>query len=157
MHQMRRSDRAMTESEAWEFLKQQEVGRLGIIADSEPYVVPLNYVVLGESIYFHSAREGLKMEAIQRNPRVCFLVDQFIGIKHGAGACDFSAYYRSVMARGRAQLLQDIEEITGILNALTLKYARGQEFEPASSNGLMPTAVVQIHVEHISGKQLLPQ
>ncbi len=157
MHQMRRNDRAMTESEAWEFLKQQEVGRLAMIADSEPYVVPLNYVVLGESIYFHSAREGLKIEAMRESPRVCFLVDQLIDIKSGTTACDFSAYYRSALARGRAELLQDIEEKTRILNALTLKYARGREFEPASSDGLMPTAVVQIHVQHITGKQLLPQ
>ncbi len=157
MQPMRRSDRAMTESEAWEFLRQQAVGRLGLIADTGPYVVPLNYLVLGESIYFHSAREGLKMEAIQRCPQVCFLVDQFMGVSRAVRACDFSACYRSVIVRGRAHLLEDVEEKTRILNALTHKYAEDQDFKPAAAAAAMPTAVVKIRVDSISGKQLLPQ
>ncbi|MFO8060133.1 MAG: pyridoxamine 5'-phosphate oxidase family protein [Bacillota bacterium] len=156
MHRMRRSDRAMTESAAWQFLQEQQVGRLGLISDEEPYIVPLNYVVLDNSIYFHSAREGRKMEALQQSSRVCFLVDQLISISSAQRACDFAAFYRSVMVRGTAHLIEDADRKMQILNALTRKYAQDQAFAPAAAEAVMPTAVVQIRVDSITGKEKLP-
>lgn len=47
---MRRADRAMSREQALAFLKEGVVGRLGLICQGEPYVVPLNYVVIDDRV-----------------------------------------------------------------------------------------------------------
>jgi uncharacterized protein len=60
--------------ESRELLSQGRIGRLGCIADGFPYVVPINYLYDGESIYAHSL-PGRKLTAMRQNPRVCLQID----------------------------------------------------------------------------------
>jgi uncharacterized protein len=72
---MRRSDRELSLSEAREILKNGEYGILSTTStDGQPYGVPLNYCYLRDSIYFHCALEGHKLENIRENNRVSFCV-----------------------------------------------------------------------------------
>jgi nitroimidazol reductase NimA-like FMN-containing flavoprotein (pyridoxamine 5'-phosphate oxidase superfamily) len=53
---------------------QQEVGRLAIVEDDLPLIVPVNYAMVEESIVFRSAA-GTKLEAAVRNAKVAFEID----------------------------------------------------------------------------------
>ncbi|NMS24947.1 pyridoxamine 5'-phosphate oxidase family protein, partial [Vibrio parahaemolyticus] len=44
----------LSEEEAQELLQRNELGRLGCIVDDRPYVVPVNYLYDGDSVYIHS-------------------------------------------------------------------------------------------------------
>ena len=55
-------------------LNEQLVGRIGCNADGITYVVPVTYAYDGEYIYVHSEK-GMKTEIMQKNPEVCFQVD----------------------------------------------------------------------------------
>lgn len=154
MWSMRRSDRAMSMDDAWSLLRCLEVGRLGVISDGEPYVIPLNYAVIDDCIYFHSATTGRKIAAIQDSPRVCFLADEMIGIKKGQTACDFGTFYRSAVAWGEAVVVESTEEKLSALGALLLKYG-GDPTETIPVEALESTAVVRIRVQALSAKQCL--
>lgn len=72
---MRRKDRRITNAEALSILEKGEYGVLSTAsAKNEPYGVPLNYCVIDDSIYFHCALEGRKLDHIAANPRVSFCV-----------------------------------------------------------------------------------
>lgn len=59
-----------------EILNTCHVGRLGTIGkDGYPIVKPLSFAYHDGRIYFHTAKEGEKIEDIKRDNRVCFEVD----------------------------------------------------------------------------------
>jgi uncharacterized protein len=58
------------------------------------------------ALYFHSALEGLKLEILRDNPRVCATIIQDLG--YVPGRCSHA--YRSVVLRGRMGLVEDLEE-----------------------------------------------
>lgn len=56
-------------------LRTEYVGRIGCHAEGFTYVVPVTYFFNGHSILAHT-RDGLKVELMRRNPKVCFEVDE---------------------------------------------------------------------------------
>ncbi len=162
---MRRTDYEMTEQEEIDrLLAEAGHGYLGIItSDGWPSVVPLNYVVVDNRIYFHGAHEGQKMEALASNPRVSFtVVEDFAFIpshfRDPRFACPATQYYRSVMIRGRARIVDAAPEKAAALQALMEKLQPEGGFEPITAEApmyrksLRTTAVVAIDIEQIAGK-----
>src|SRR6056297_1130907 len=72
---MRRNDKKMDQNKALEILKNGEYGVLSTIGKNEYcYGVPLNYVYENNSIYFHSAKEGHKIDNLKLHQKVSFCV-----------------------------------------------------------------------------------
>jgi nitroimidazol reductase NimA-like FMN-containing flavoprotein (pyridoxamine 5'-phosphate oxidase superfamily) len=68
--EMRRKDRLLSNDEAREILERNDFGVLAVLGDAGyPYAVPLNYVFVDGSIYFHGARTGHKIDAIKKMKR----------------------------------------------------------------------------------------
>ena len=97
-----------------EILDTAKVLHLGLSVDDEPYVVPMNYGYCLENgkliLYLHSAVRGKKLDMIRRNPKVFFELDcdriPFAGEK----PCQYGLSYASVMGRGTARIVEDVEE-----------------------------------------------
>jgi len=97
MPEMRRKDKEIKERTVIEeVLRENDVGRLAMAVDNQPYVVPLNYVYYDGKVYFHSHKDGTKMVNIAKNPRVCFEVDSGEIVK-GDKPCDFTWKYMSAI------------------------------------------------------------
>ena len=88
------------------------VGRLGTNGkDGYPRIKPLNFVYLNGKIYFHSAKEGEKIDDIARDSRVAFEIDEPIGyVKSNDNPCSAKYLYRSLMIRGKAAIVTDEKE-----------------------------------------------
>jgi len=148
--ELRRKDRGITELEAWELLERGEYGVLSTIsADGAPYGVPLSYCVIDHRIYFHSAREGHKLENIAADNRLSFCVvgaTQVLPEK-------FSTRYESVIVFGRAAEVSDMEKQRA-LEGLVAKYSSG--FLEAGlkyiATDSQRTRVFRIDIETVSGK-----
>jgi len=65
----------MNRTEAHALLRESKLARLGCIADGEPYVVPINYALDGESVLLHML-PGRKLTAVRQHPRACLQVDR---------------------------------------------------------------------------------
>ena len=74
---MRRAEKEMKDRAAVEaLLGACAVGRLGTVGpDGWPMVKPLNFAYDRGRIYFHTAKQGEKVDHIRADGRVCFAAD----------------------------------------------------------------------------------
>lgn len=150
----RRKDRVMPEADSLRLIQTERVGRLAL-ADQEgqPYVIPLNHLLLDHTIYFHCALSGRKLDMLLENPKVCYEVDRFLGIKSGPTACEYGAFYESALVFGVARLVSDPLEKVRILNQLTAHHAApGALFAPVTESTAAKVAVVAVSIDQVSGK-----
>ena len=152
---MRRSEKAMTEKQARDFLKSKKVGRLGLANDDIPYVVPVHYVPVDNYLYLHSALQGRKIDYLTKNHAVCFEVDEFYGLDEAEEASKYSTFYRSVMISGTAILLKDFKDKQTALKHL-VQHCTGRDDLLIPTEAVKRTAVIQIDIEKMTGKQHLP-
>lgn len=138
-----------------EILANAHVGRLGTIGkDGYPIIKPLNFVHTGGHIYFHSAMGGEKIEDILRDDRVCFEIDVPIRYVKAAGnPCSAFYLYRSVILKGRAEIIEDSEEKRMVLKALMEKYQPEGGYDDFPKEKLAITAIIRIAIEAMTGKE----
>ena len=95
-------------------LDSAKVLHLGLAVNNEPYVVPMNYGYTMENgrlvLYLHSAVRGRKLDMLQANSNVFFEMDCDRVPFEGQVACQYGLAYSSIMGRGRARIVEDVEE-----------------------------------------------
>jgi uncharacterized protein len=64
----------LTDAQIEQVLHTQFIGRIGCCNNDKTYVVPVTYVYDSGYIYAHS-KEGMKVQMMRNNPKVCFQVD----------------------------------------------------------------------------------
>lgn len=140
---MRRKDRQMNQESALELLKRGEYGVLSSVDDEgQPYGVPVNYVFDdSNSIYFHCAKEGHKLDNLRSNPRVSFTI---VG-NHQIMDWKFSTAYESVIVFGLAEEVEVDEKYQG-LKMIAQKFSPNymDEFEKDIEQAMIPTVVIKI-------------
>lgn len=138
-----------------EILANAPVGRLGTMGkDGYPIIKPLNFVHSGEHIYFHSARKGEKIEDILRDNRVCFEVDVPLRyVKAKGDPCRAFYNYRSVILKGRAEIIEDSEEKRSAMKTLMKKYQPEGGYGDFLKEKLDITAIIRIDIEAMTGKE----
>ena len=129
---MRRDDRAVTApDEIRALLEQCRVCRLAMADAAGLYIVPMNFGYTLEdgrlTLYFHSAREGRKIDAITAAPQVAFEMDGGHALTAGDAPCDYSYRYESITGTGRAAFCRTAEEKAAGLRAILL-HQTGQDF-----------------------------
>ena len=67
---MRRKDRERDRAFAYDVIDRCEYGVAAMAGEGgAPYCVPLSLVRLGDTLYFHCALEGTKLDCLRRSPR----------------------------------------------------------------------------------------
>ena len=148
MQGMTKRERQITdESRIREILDTAKVLRLGLAVNNEPYVVPLNYGYTMEdgrlTLYMHSAVRGKKLDMIRENPNVFFELDCDLRPFEGDVACRYGLAYSSVMGRGRAAVVEDVEEKIRAMSVL-MKTQTRKDF---SFNDRLVSIVAVIRVD----------
>ena len=149
---MRRFKQQLSNEECEEILNNCTSGVLAVIGDNGyPYAVPLSYVYLNNKIYFHCAKEGHKVDAINKNDKVSFCVvskDEVVPEK-------LTTYFKSVIIFGKAKKL-DGEELRNAAIHLGLKYYNNKDaVNKAVEKAFARMACFEITIEHITGKQAI--
>ena len=153
MGEMRRKDRAMPEADARRLLEGGEYGVLSTVGeDGLPYGVPVSYVLIGESIYFHCALQGRKLEHLNYNPAASFCV---VWETCPVYENNFTTRYESVIAEGAARCVRDEGEKRRVLLALCEKYLpeHMDKAEGAIAASFAATAVYAVDIKSVSGKR----
>ncbi|MFA0823046.1 MAG: pyridoxamine 5'-phosphate oxidase family protein [Methanomethylovorans sp.] len=152
---MLRKERKMNVKDAENFLEKSEVGRLAMCHNNEPYVVPMLYYYdqKNNEILLHCAKKGRKIEAISSNNSVCFEVDEMKSIVSADVPCEFDLLYRSVIATGKALLINDQEMKAKALNLIFEKYASLKGSMPIDADMAKGTQIIQIRISDIVGKE----
>ena len=151
--EMRRKRQLLPTEESIAILEKMTNGTLALHGeDGYPYAVPVNYVYADGKIYFHSATKGHKVDAIMCNDKVSFCVVERDEIK----PAEFTTYFRSVIAFGKARILEDEDEKQLALRLLADKYSHGEPgVEDEIAKGFNHLLMVEITVEHLTGKEAI--
>ncbi len=115
MNGMTRRERQVTDiNEIIKILDKSKVLHIGMVDGDEPYVVPMNYGYTMEdgklTLYLHGANRGRKLDLMRANPKVFFEMCCDIVPFEGDVACKYGITYASVMGRGIAEIVEDVEE-----------------------------------------------
>lgn len=146
----RRQDRLLAQARAFELLRDGEYGVLSMSTEQGGYGVPINYVLCEDIIYLHCAKQGRKLRALSYNDVVSFCV---VGHKRVCPE-EFTTEYESVIAFGRARVVERDDERREALRAIVEKYAPAhlEQGLLAIERSLHNTAVIALKVEYFSGK-----
>ena len=110
---MRRNDRAVTDKqEIEEILKDCKTCHVAMTDGGIPYVVPLSFGYKfteggALELYFHSAYEGKKINALKANNKVCFAISNEGESINTEVPCDSGYYFSSVIGYGEAVFIED--------------------------------------------------
>ncbi len=149
---MRKKEREITDiKEIEQVIAGTDICRIGFVDGDEPYIVPVSFGYEDNTIYFHSAPEGRKVNLIKENGRVCFEFDSDVVIVKSDNACDWGTKYRSVIGTGQVQLLESDDEKIHGLNVIMKHYSPDEFRFPPSK--LATVLVLRIDIDSISGKK----
>ena len=154
---MRRTDRQMPLERSMELLASGEYGVLSVVdGDGLPYGIPLNYYFSREdnAIYFHTAKEGRKMDLIRQNGYAAFEMDAGYRLQGGEQACDYTAAFRSVIGEGSVREVTDPEEKKAGLTAI-LRQSTGRDQWTYGPAMLAAVCVCRLDVETLACKEHL--
>ena len=132
MQGMTKRERQVTDkNQILRILDTAKVLHLGLAVNNEPYVVPMNYGYTEEDgklvLYLHSALQGRKLDMIRENPRVFFELECDQAPFEGEKPCQYGLVYSSVMGRGTAGIVEDVEEKKKAM-AILMKTQTQKEF-----------------------------
>ncbi len=153
---MRRIRQQLPADETIKILHDSTAGVLAVCGDNGyPYAVPVSYVYADGKIYFHSALQGHKIDAICSNPKVSFCVIDKDDIKPQ----EFTTYFRSVIAFGKARIIEDDAEKMSTLRLLATRYSDSsvtpEMTDKEIAGGFDHMLMVEITIEHITGKEAI--
>lgn len=156
---MRRQEREVRDPEAIErIIASANCIRLGFCDRGRVYIVPLSFGFVcrdGRYIfYFHSAKEGRKIDLIRQSPAVGFELDVNFRLNAAETACGYSAGFQSVIGNGLVSFVEDPEEKRAGLRAL-MKQNTGRADWEFSPEQLDAVCVFKMTVEELACKEHL--
>jgi nitroimidazol reductase NimA-like FMN-containing flavoprotein (pyridoxamine 5'-phosphate oxidase superfamily) len=167
---MRRKDREINgPDDILAIIEAADSCRLGLIDDRDgkpvPYVVAMNFGfepgpgAAPGTFWFHCAKEGLKLDLLRRHPEVCVQLDgDHVPVTHASG-CGWGMRYASVLARGRASIVEDPAQRRHGLDCLMDHYARlwgvPPEGRPSEydEKSVALTTIFRVDVDSLSAKR----
>ena len=155
MHGLTKREIRITEpDEIARILNTAKVLHMGLAVDNEPYVLPMNYGYTLEDgrlvLYLHSAVKGRKLDMIRSNPKVSFSIDCDRMPFEGRVACQYGMVYSSVMGKGTATIVEDVEEKKQAMSIL-MKTQTGKDFT-FEDRLVSIVAVIRIDVTEYTAK-----
>jgi nitroimidazol reductase NimA-like FMN-containing flavoprotein (pyridoxamine 5'-phosphate oxidase superfamily) len=156
---MQRKDREITDiEEINSIIKNCKTCHVAMVDDGMPYVVPLSFgYEISEkelSLYFHSAKEGRKIDILHKNNTVCFdMCCEGEPVNAKKTPCNSGYYYSSVIGNGNVEFVTDIDEKIEALTLL-LKHQAGIDvsFTEQQANAV---CIYKIVTNDFTGKKKL--
>lgn len=138
-------------------LEQSQVGRMATVnREGFPIIKPVTFIYWNGKIYIHSCMKGEKITDIRRRSPVCFEIDEPIAYVQAKGtACKANYYYRSIIIKGKAALVNHRYKKLEILGKLMEKYQPEGGYGGIPEEALKKTAVIEISIQEITGKERL--
>ena len=155
MQGMTKRERQITDQQQiLHILDTAKVLHLGLAVDNEPYVVPMNYGYTMENgklvLYLHSALQGKKLDMIRANSKVFFEMDCDRMPFEGKLPCQYGLVYSSIMGRGTARIIEDVEEKKQAMTIL-MQTQTGKDFD-FNDRLVSIVAVIRIDVAEYTAK-----
>ena len=149
---MRRRDKEITDKKTIEgIILNATFCKLAMCDSNQPYIVPLCFGFTDNTLYFHSAPKGKKIDILKKNPNVCFEFDIFTQVIKSSKVCQWGMKYRSVIGYGRASFITDHDLKRQAFDVIMKQYADGSfVYEDAL---LKSSVIIKVEIESMTGKK----
>lgn len=150
---MRRKEKEIADkSDLDAIIRKATVCRLAMSDGIQPYVVPLCFGYKDGTLYMHTAREGMKLDILKKNSRVCFEMDIDLDIVPGDRACDWGMHFRSVIGFGTALVIQDPSQKRNALDSIMAHYSEAASHEYPEKI-IDKIVIIKVDIESMTGKK----
>ena len=157
---MRRRDRQINDmAEIIGIVERQKVCNLAMCADDQPYVIPMLYGFEDNTMYFHCAEVGMKLDILRKNPNVCFEIQSSKTdsvVENSDRPCDWGIVYESVIGFGKAEIVDDRDTKIKVYNLIVAKmqpdgYVHSEELY--TEKKIKGTFIIKVSVGSMTGKR----
>ncbi len=147
---MRRFKQELSFEECVEVLEKAPRGVLSLNGDDGyPYAFPINQMYLNGKLYFHSAKEGYKMDAIDRNEKASFCAMDEGFKKEG----DWALNIKSVIVFGKIRKVDlDGEALKSLGDLIKKFYPMPVDIDAKIANNGHHVQMMEMTIEHMTGK-----
>jgi nitroimidazol reductase NimA-like FMN-containing flavoprotein (pyridoxamine 5'-phosphate oxidase superfamily) len=138
----------------YSILDEALICHVGFAEESQPYVIPINFARVGDTIVLHGAKASRLLKHIEAGRPVCVEATIVDGLVLARSVFHHSVNYRSVVLFGTGRLVMDEQEKLAALEAVTehLIPGRWKEARKPSAKELNATSVVSIWIDEASAK-----
>lgn len=149
---MRRKNQELSKDECIKLLKMTKRASIALIGDDDyPYSLPINYYYDEETnaIYFHSAKEGHKVDSIKKNNKISFSIIGEEKLDEG----NYFYFVKSVIIFGKAEIVLNEDDRFKFLKIFGMKYFPSEEYTLEElKNSMARALLIKINIEHMTGK-----
>jgi uncharacterized protein len=128
----------------YKILDEGLVCHVGFSADGQPFVIPTLYARIGDAIYFHGSAASRMLRGFSEGANVCVTVTLTDGIVLARSVFNHSMNYRSVVALGKATLVDAPQE--------KILPKRWDDARPPNEKELKATSVLRLPLTEASAK-----
>ncbi len=121
-----------------EILDVVEYGTLALCSEDKPYSLPINFVEVDGSIYFHGSKKGRKIDTIKANQFASFSAVEPYSIidsdfsSNSELACPATHFFKSVVVDGKIEIVEEYDEKVLMLSSLMRKLQPKGGYKPLS-------------------------
>jgi uncharacterized protein len=151
----RKPDRGSYDRELiYRILDDAFVCHVAFIADGQPFVVPTNYVRVGDKLFLHGSTASRLMRTLASGAPFCLSVTLLDGIVFSPTATGHSVNYRSVVVMGKGELVEGSEAKLAAMRDFVEYVIRGRwaTVRPPNEQELKGTMVLAVPLVEASAK-----
>lgn len=130
------------------------LAHVGYVIEGQPFVTPTAYWREGRKLYWHGSAASRMIRAQAGGLPVCVTVSHLDGLVIGRSAISHSMQFRSVMAFGQAQLVEDLEARRAAMAAFIDRIypGRAAALRPTTDGELRMIGLVEMEIEEAAAK-----
>jgi uncharacterized protein len=130
------------------------VCHVGFSVDEQPFVIPTMYARVGDDLYFHGSAASRTLRGAAGGLPVCITVTLADGLVLARSVFNHSMNYRSVVALGKATLIDNPALKLLALQAFTEKILPGrwQDARQPNEQELKATSILKLPLNEVSAK-----
>jgi nitroimidazol reductase NimA-like FMN-containing flavoprotein (pyridoxamine 5'-phosphate oxidase superfamily) len=138
----------------YKILDEGFVCHVGFTVEEQPFVIPTMFARVGDAIYFHGSAASRMLRGVSSGLAVCVTVTLIDGLVLARSVFNHSMNYRSVVALGKAMLVDEAEEKIAALRAFTEKILPGRWDDARQPNEkeLKATRILRLPLREVSAK-----
>jgi uncharacterized protein len=138
----------------YKILDEGFICHVGFAVDGQPFVIPTMFARIGDAIYFHGSAASRMLRNVGAGIAVCVTVTLVDGLVLARSVFNHSMNYRSVVALGKATLVEAGAEKMEALRGFTEKILPGRWDEARRPNEkeLKATSILQLPLTEVSAK-----
>ena len=127
---------------------------VGFAPQGQPFVIPTGYARVDDKLYIHGSQASRMLRTLSGGLDACVTVTLIDGLVLARSAFHHSINYRSVVIFGRATIVEDREEKSSALVALSEHIVRGRwaDVREPTEEELVQTTVLSMPIVEASAK-----